>query len=108
MSEVKNQVEPVNTNDLRDYAGRIGNPYAQFVIDAANELDDTRTERNILRAELAAAREELREVAEIKAAAKKVGLELRFPREKEGTYQVYWSGSFEDWAALATALKEKP
>jgi hypothetical protein len=53
------KVEPVNTNDLRDYADRISNPYSQFILDAAANLDDVRTERNILRAELDAARAEL-------------------------------------------------
>ena len=56
--------EPVNTNDLRDYADRIGNPYSQFILDAADNLDDVRTERNILQAELDAARAELAEVKE--------------------------------------------
>lgn len=41
--------KPINTNDLRDYADRISNPYSQFILDAASELDATRTERNILR-----------------------------------------------------------
>ena len=40
---------PINTNDLRDYADRISNPYAQLILDAASELDATRTERNIAR-----------------------------------------------------------
>lgn len=45
---------PINTNDLRDYADRIENPYRQFVLDAASELDATRTERNLLRQALTA------------------------------------------------------
>jgi hypothetical protein len=38
---------PINTNDLRDYAGRISDPYSQFILDAASELDAARTDRNI-------------------------------------------------------------
>ena len=56
---------PVNTNDLRDMASEFrGTTFTEMVIEAANQLDSTRTERNILRAELDAAREELREVRE--------------------------------------------
>ena len=55
---------PVNTNDLRDMASEFrGTSFTAMVIEAANQLDSTRTERNILRAELTAAREELRESA---------------------------------------------
>ena len=54
---------PVNTNDLRDMASEFRETsFTAMVIEAANQLDSTRTERNILRAELTAAREELREV----------------------------------------------
>jgi hypothetical protein len=53
---------PVNTNDLRDMASEFrGTTFTEMVIEAANQLDSTRTERNILRAELTAAREELRD-----------------------------------------------
>lgn len=41
---------PVNTNDLRDYADRISQPYSQLVLDAASELDALRTQRNLARA----------------------------------------------------------
>lgn len=41
-------VEAINTNDLRDYADRIENPYAQLILDAAHQLDVARTDRNIL------------------------------------------------------------
>jgi BMFP domain-containing protein YqiC len=55
---------PVNTNDLRDMASEFRETsFTAMVIEAANQLDSTRTERNILRAELTAAREELRESA---------------------------------------------
>ena len=74
---------------------------------AGLHADHAHTDRATLLRLLDAARAELAEVAEIKAAAKKVGLELRFPREKEGTYQVHWRGSFDDWAALAAALQEQ-
>jgi len=50
------EVEAINTNDLRDYADRISNPYAQFILDAASQLDYARTDRNILQAELDAER----------------------------------------------------
>lgn len=51
---------PVNTNDLRDMASEFRETkFTEMVIEAANQLDSTRTERNILRAELTAAREEL-------------------------------------------------
>jgi hypothetical protein len=54
--------KPVNTNDLRDMASEFrGTTFTEMVIEAANQLDNTRTERNILRAELDAAREELRQ-----------------------------------------------
>jgi uncharacterized protein (DUF3084 family) len=43
--------------------------FTEMVIEAANQLDSTRTERNILRAELTAAREELREVKETALSA---------------------------------------
>jgi hypothetical protein len=56
--------EAVNTNDLRDYADRISNPYSQFILDAASNLDHARTDRNILQAELDAARAELAGVRE--------------------------------------------
>ena len=53
---------PVNTNDLRDMASEFRETtFTKMVIEAANQLDSTRTERNILRAELDAAREELAE-----------------------------------------------
>lgn len=52
---------PVNTNDLRDMATEFWETaFTEMVIEAANQLDSTRTERNILRAKLDAAREELR------------------------------------------------
>jgi ATPase subunit of ABC transporter with duplicated ATPase domains len=64
---------PVNTNDLRDMASEFRETtFTKMVIEAANQLDSTRTERNILRAELDAAREELREVRE--AALSALGL----------------------------------
>ena len=67
------EVEAINTNDLRDYADRISNPYAQFILDAASQLDYARTDRNILQAELDAERARRVEVegalAEVKAGA---------------------------------------
>jgi hypothetical protein len=61
---------PVNTNDLRDMASEFRETtFTEMVIEAANQLDSTRTERNILRAELTAAREELREVKETALSA---------------------------------------
>jgi hypothetical protein len=67
------EVEAINTNDLRDYADRISNPYAQFILDAASQLDYARTDRNILQAELDAERARRAEVegalAEVKAGA---------------------------------------
>ena len=56
------EVEAINTNDLRDYADRISNPYAQFILDAASQLDYARTDRNILQAELDAERARRAEV----------------------------------------------
>jgi hypothetical protein len=65
--------EAINTNDLRDYADQISNPYAQFILDAASQLDYARTDRNILQAELDAERARRVEVegalAEVKAGA---------------------------------------
>ena len=106
MSEVK----PVNTNDLRDYADRIGNPYAQFVIDAANELDDTRTERNILRAELDAAREETaaseNECAMWQGKAERLGERLQF-LELECEAELYAAREeLREAEAANTALKD--
>ena len=67
------EVEAINTNDLRDYADQISNPYAQFILDAASQLDYARTDRNILQAELDAERARRVEVekalAEVKAGA---------------------------------------
>jgi hypothetical protein len=61
---------PVNTNDLRDMASEFRETtFTEMVIEAANQLDSTRTERNILRAELTATREELREVKEAALSA---------------------------------------
>jgi hypothetical protein len=61
---------PVNTNDLRDMASEFRETtFTEMVIEAANQLDSTRTERNILRAELDAAREEMREVDILKRLA---------------------------------------
>jgi hypothetical protein len=59
---VEVEVEAINTNDLRDYADRISNPYAQFILDAASQLDYARTDRNILQAELDAERARRAEV----------------------------------------------
>jgi hypothetical protein len=56
----------VNTNDLRELASEFRESgFTSMVIDAANELDDTRTARNILQAELDAARAELAETGNL-------------------------------------------
>jgi hypothetical protein len=113
---------PVNTNDLRDMASEFrGTSFTAMVIEAANQLDSTRTERNILRAELDAAREELdkEQVSHLKTRAKITRLRK--------AAQAYFTGYMQDEAAddgpemtgcsldqhdaakrLAEALKEKP
>ena len=76
---VEVEVEAINTNDLRDYADRISNPYAQFILDAASQLDYARTDRNILQAELDAER------------ARRAEVEDRFPegvRNRRGERRV--------------------
>jgi hypothetical protein len=96
---------PVNTNDLRDMASEFrGTSFTAMVIEAANQLDSTRTERNILRAELDAAREELREVKE--AAQNFVDLSL--PRPLPTTSLHYQAAHATRLATLRAALKAPP
>jgi hypothetical protein len=80
---------PVNTNDLRDMASEFRETsFTAMVIEAANQLDSTRTERNILRAELDAAREELREVKAERSALRALCLEAAELYGYGGTFPI--------------------
>jgi hypothetical protein len=114
MSEVKNQVEsigrkPVNTNDLRDMASEFrGTTFTELVIEAANQLDNTRTERNILRAELDAAREELREAEAANTALKDLCLAAGDLYKGGGVFPIKGAMALRLLKAGAATLKEKP
>ena len=80
------EVEAINTNDLRDYADQISNPYAQFILDAASQLDYARTDRNILQAELDAER-----ARRVEGAASDVLAERERQKSAEG-----WTPDHDD------------